>query len=76
VSFILNTQESLIKSAASLIKCASGIRDVFDFLSNDGAYNRYLEHHKTAHPHLEILTFEEFFKEEQSRRWGGIYRCC
>ncbi len=45
-------------------------------LSGDDAYERYLQHHATAHPGELLLTRAEFFKQEQERKWNGVRRCC
>jgi len=45
-------------------------------LSGDDAYERYLDHHATAHPGEAPLSRKEYFKREQERKWGGIRRCC
>ncbi|MEY3220049.1 MAG: hypothetical protein RIT27_1406 [Pseudomonadota bacterium] len=45
-------------------------------LSGDDAYERYLKHHAEHHPTAPLLSCEEFFKQEQERKWNGIKRCC
>lgn len=47
-------------------------------LSNDNAYERYLEHWQECHADQNTapLTRREFFVREQERKWNGIRRCC
>lgn len=61
-----------------LIKQAGAILDVYKNLSVEGTYQRYLDHYRSTHPDLEPLTFEQFYKAEQDRKWnsGGIMACC
>ncbi len=49
-----------------------GLRQV----SGDDAYERYLEHLRTAHPDRPPPSRREFYLDEQKRRWGGVNRCC
>ena len=43
-------------------------------------YDAYVAHRKAAHPGEPVMTFEEFFRERQSSRYGAnggkISRCC
>jgi uncharacterized short protein YbdD (DUF466 family) len=61
-----------------LIKSLDAIRDTYHFLTHDGRYDRYRKHMETAHPDLEPLSFEDFYLEEQNRKWnsGGVMACC
>lgn len=45
-------------------------------LSGDDAYERYLQHHASAHPDEPLLSRAAFFKQEQERKWDGVRRCC
>ncbi|MFC3908887.1 YbdD/YjiX family protein [Legionella dresdenensis] len=45
-------------------------------VSGDDAYERYLDHHKRAHPDIRPLDRKLFFKREQEKKWSGINRCC
>jgi len=45
-------------------------------LSNDDAYERYLEHHATEHPGCAPLGRRAFYLREQQRKWTGVKRCC
>lgn len=45
-------------------------------LSGDDAYERYLNHHRTAHPGVRPLTRGVWFRREQEREWNGVRRCC
>lgn len=47
-------------------------------LAGDDAYERYLEHRRSAHAGESAppLDRRAFFKEEQRRKWEGVRRCC
>lgn len=45
-------------------------------ISGDDAYERYLRHCAAEHPGLPSLSRRAFFKEEQTRKWNGVNRCC
>ena len=46
-------------------------------ISGDDAYDRYLCHQRTAHPHDRRLSRREFYLDNENRRWsGGVQRCC
>jgi len=39
-------------------------------------YDFYVNHRRTSHPGEPIMSYEEFFRESQNRRYGGVSRCC
>ena len=39
-------------------------------------YDTYVDHRRTSHPGEPIMTYEEFFRQSQIRRYGGVSRCC
>lgn len=42
-------------------------------------YQTYVEHRRTQHPGLPVMTYEEFFRERQSARYAignGRFRGC
>ena len=45
-------------------------------LATDDAYERYLDHHRSAHKNAEPLTRRAFYLREQQRKWNGVKRCC
>ena len=46
-------------------------------ISGDDAYERYLAHHRHAHPGAPPLDRRRFYVQEQERRFsGGPTRCC
>lgn len=46
-------------------------------LTGDDAYDRYVEHLRTAHPDREPLDRRRFYVLDQQRRFsGGPTRCC
>lgn len=55
------------------------LKKLWDFMrevSNDDAYERYLERHRRIHPDVPPLAEKEFFASEQERKWSGVSRCC
>jgi uncharacterized short protein YbdD (DUF466 family) len=45
-------------------------------VSGDDAYERYLEHHASAHAGEPLMTRKEYFAERQRQKWTGVTRCC
>jgi uncharacterized short protein YbdD (DUF466 family) len=45
-------------------------------VTGDDAYERYLQHCEVFHPDQVPLSRKDYFKQEQSRKWDGIRRCC
>jgi uncharacterized short protein YbdD (DUF466 family) len=39
-------------------------------------YDTYVHHRRTAHPGEPIMSYEEFFRDRQNRRYGAVSRCC
>jgi uncharacterized short protein YbdD (DUF466 family) len=39
-------------------------------------YDTYVTHRRMSHPGEPIMSYEEFFRERQNRRYGGVSRCC
>jgi uncharacterized short protein YbdD (DUF466 family) len=42
-------------------------------------YNAYREHRQTTHPQELVMTYEEFYRETQRRRYApekGKFSCC
>ena len=40
-------------------------------------YDAYVQHRKTVHPGMPVMTYEEFFRNRQENRYGGsISGCC
>jgi uncharacterized short protein YbdD (DUF466 family) len=44
--------------------------------SGDDAYERYLEHHRTAHPERIPLGRAQFCRNRDVEKWSGVKRCC
>jgi uncharacterized short protein YbdD (DUF466 family) len=47
-------------------------------VTGDDAYERYLAHWRSTHAASGGAPLERaaFFKEEQTRKWEGVKRCC
>ena len=43
-------------------------------------YDSYVAHRRVTHPDEPVMTYEEFFRDCQDRRYGvkgdGAFRCC
>jgi uncharacterized short protein YbdD (DUF466 family) len=39
-------------------------------------YDAYLEHCRRAHPGQPVMSYADFFRASQDRRYGGVSRCC
>lgn len=44
--------------------------------TGDDAYERYVAHHRLAHPGEEPLDRGEWFRRRQEQKWSGVTRCC
>ena len=41
------------------------------------AYSAYAAHMRNKHPDQAVMTYQEFFRERQTARYGGkVGRCC
>ena len=45
-------------------------------VSGDDAYERYLAHHRQAHPGEAPMTQEQYFRKRQDEKWSKVSRCC
>ncbi len=70
-----------------MLKLGIDIKAVFDRVQETGrlmvgvpSYDRYVEHRKTTHPDLPVMSYREFFCERQDSRYGGgssgNFKCC
>jgi uncharacterized short protein YbdD (DUF466 family) len=40
-------------------------------------YTTYVTHMRDKHPHLPVMSYQEFFRERQEARYDGkVSRCC
>jgi uncharacterized short protein YbdD (DUF466 family) len=40
-------------------------------------YDTYVAHMRDKHPHLPVMSYQQFFRERQEARYGGkVSRCC
>jgi uncharacterized short protein YbdD (DUF466 family) len=40
-------------------------------------YDTYVTHMQDKHPHLPVMSYEEFFRERQEAKYDGkVGRCC
>jgi uncharacterized short protein YbdD (DUF466 family) len=63
-------------SSQKLAAVAAAFWRVARTVCRDDAYERYLAHHRAAHPNAAPLSPREFYLREQQRKWSGISRCC
>ncbi len=47
-----------------------------NYINGDFAYENYLQHQHTKHPHLIPLSKKDFFAASQKNKWSKINRCC
>ena len=55
------------------------LRKIWQYLrhvSGDDAYDRYLAHHRQAHPGEPPMTPVQFFRKRQDEKWSKVSRCC
>ena len=45
-------------------------------ISGDDAYEKYCEHLRAHHPGQSPLDRRAFYVQYQTKKWGGINRCC
>lgn len=45
-------------------------------LSGDDAYEKYCEHLRAHHPSQKPLDRRAYYVQSQTKKWGGINRCC
>ena len=58
---------------------SADLKQVWQYLrhvSGDDAYERYLAHHRQAHPGEVPMTQEQYFKQRQEEKWSKVSRCC
>lgn len=58
---------------------ASELKRAWGYLrqvTGDDAYERYLAHHRQAHPGSPPLTPEQYFRKRQDEKWSKVSRCC
>jgi uncharacterized short protein YbdD (DUF466 family) len=69
------------KSYASLLlKFARGAAETARLMVGLPDYDAYVAHRRQAHPDEPVMSYEDFFRERQSSRYGTnggkISRCC
>ena len=56
------------------------VRETLHLMVGIPDYERYRQHQMRRHPEAQVMSYEEFFRERQNRRYGGnsgtITRCC
>jgi uncharacterized short protein YbdD (DUF466 family) len=59
-----------------LRKCCALVLQILRGALASDAYERYIEHCRSADPAVSPLSREQFFRRELSARWDGPCRCC
>jgi uncharacterized short protein YbdD (DUF466 family) len=49
---------------------------LWSWLNGDLAYQRYLAHHRQAHPDVMPHSRQAFYLQAIERRYDGVNRCC
>lgn len=74
------TRISRITGTHSLARIASGarrLRQSLRLMVGVPEYGTYVAHMRDKHPHQQIMSYQEFFRERQEARYGSkINRCC
>jgi len=55
------------------------LKQIWQYLrqvSGDDAYERYLAHHRQAHPGEPPMTPDQYFRNRQDEKWSKVSRCC
>ena len=55
------------------------LKQIWQYLrqvSGDDAYERYVAHHRQAHPGEAPMTQEQYFRKRQNEKWSKVSRCC
>jgi uncharacterized short protein YbdD (DUF466 family) len=55
------------------------LKQIWQYLrqvSSDDAFERYLAHHRQAHPGKPPMTREQHFTQRQVEKWSKVSRCC
>jgi len=55
------------------------LKQIWNYLrhvTGDDAYERYLAHHRQAHPGEPPMTQRQYFRKRQDEKWSKVSRCC
>ena len=55
------------------------LKQIWNYLrhvTGDDAYERYLAHHRQAHPGEPPMTQRQYFRRRQDEKWSKVSRCC
>lgn len=50
--------------------------EILRHLAGEDAYARYLAHWESAHPGIQPLSRNDFYRNYETRKWNGVRRCC
>ena len=74
------TEITGIAKTAGVAGIAGGVRTLRQCLRlmvGVPEYDTYVAHMRNKHPHLTVMSYQEFFRERQEARYGGkVSRCC
>ncbi len=67
-------------TATALFKFGQGVLRTARLMVGVPDYDAYVRHRREMHPEEPVMSYEEFFRERQSSRYGEnggrISRCC
>jgi uncharacterized short protein YbdD (DUF466 family) len=52
------------------------LKSLFNVVSGNKEYQKYLTHLKKIHPSKKPLNKKEFFAKKEQEKWSKINRCC
>jgi uncharacterized short protein YbdD (DUF466 family) len=60
----------------ALAALGARLKQAFRLMVGIPDYDAYLDHCRRAHPGQQVMSYAEFFRASQDRRYRGIGRCC
>ena len=71
------TRITRIGGMASIAGGARTLRQSLRLMVGVPEYTTYVTHMRDKHPHLPVMSYQEFFRERQEARFDGkVGRCC
>jgi uncharacterized short protein YbdD (DUF466 family) len=66
-----------ITGIASLAEGVRKLRQSLRLMVGVPEYDTYVTHMRDKHPHLPVMSYQQFFRERQEARYGSkVSRCC
>jgi uncharacterized short protein YbdD (DUF466 family) len=65
-----------MREAAMMLRKLGRVWHYLREVSGDDAYERYVAHHRQAHPGEQPMTQAQYFRFRQDQKWSKVSRCC